>query len=164
MFENQSIEKRVSEIAEEINREYKGQKPSIIVVLKGAFVFASALIRSINIDFTIDFISICSYNGEFKGDLTLLQHPRNIDPKKPLLIIEDIVDTGATTNFLTNYFRDKGVTDLKIASLLFKPKSFSGIKKPDYVGFSIENAFVVGYGLDYNEQVRGLKHIYQKQI
>lgn len=164
LYHKNSIAKRIDEIAEEINGQYKNTNPTLIVVLKGAFVFASALIQRINIDFKIDFISISSYKGEIKGDITLQQHPQNIDLKSPVIIIEDIVDTGATTTFLSNYFKEMGVNDLKIASLLFKPKSFMGSKIPDYVGFSIDNAFVIGYGLDYNEQALGLKHIYQKQV
>lgn len=162
MLENSVIVTRIKNLAEQINSEYAGETVHIVVVLKGAFVFASELIRHLNIAFKLDFLSIASYNGMTQGNLELGMNTLKETKGKYVLLVEDIVDSGVTADFLANYFQEKAVLDLKIASLLFKPNNFKGINKPDYVGFSINNEFVIGYGLDYNQDARGLSHIYQK--
>ena len=162
LLHRDEIEQRVKEMAKQINILFKDKELHIVVVLKGAFVFASELIRHINIGFKLDFITVASYFGEKQETLKLNSNTLENAKGKNILLVEDIVDSGTTADFLANYFEEQAVQSLKIASLLFKPNNFKGINKPDYVGFSIENEFVIGYGLDYRQDARGLSHIYQK--
>lgn len=164
LLNNQQITKAIQDLAQAINTDFEGQELRIVVILKGAFVFASELIRHINIPFQMDFLQINSYYGERRGELKLGSEPLKDLTNSRVLVLEDIVDSGATTDFLANYMEEQSVLDLKIASLLFKPNNYKGIKKPDYVAFNIDNEFVVGYGLDYNQNARGLLHIYQKTV
>jgi hypoxanthine phosphoribosyltransferase len=162
LLHNGDITHRIKEIADSLNKEYEGKELHIMVVLKGAFVFASELIRHLNIAFKLDFVTVASYFGESRDVVKLKSNTMLNAVGKNLLVLEDIVDSGATVDFLANYFQEQAVQTLKIASLLFKPNNFKGINKPDYVGFSIGNEFVIGYGLDYNQDARGLSHLYQK--
>jgi hypoxanthine phosphoribosyltransferase len=162
LLNRQEIEARVKALAKEVNDEFRNKNLHIVVVLKGAFVFAAEFIRHLNIEFNLDFITVSSYLIEERGSLSLKSSTIESAEGKNVLIVEDIVDSGVTADFLANYFQEQAVQTLKIASLLFKPNNFKGINKPDYVGFSIENEFVVGYGLDYDQEARGLSHIYQK--
>ena len=162
LLQNSEIIHRIKEIADSLNTEYEDKELHIVVVLKGAFVFAAELIRHLNIAFKLDFIAVSSYLGEKRDEVKLKSNTLSNAVGKNLLILEDIVDSGATVDFLANYFQEQAVQSLKIASLLFKPNNFKGINKPDYVGFSIGNEFVIGYGLDYNQDARGLSHLYQK--
>ena len=164
LLKNDRIAEAIKDLALAINTDFKGQELRIVVVLKGAFVFAAELIRHLNIQFQLDFIQVSSYFGEEQGDLKLSGKALENLSGSRVLILEDIVDSGATTDFLANYMEEQAVLDLKIASLLFKPNNYKGINKPDYVAFNIDNEFVVGYGLDYNQNARGLLHIYQKTV
>lgn len=163
LLQRTEIEQRIKEMAEQINSQFEQKDVHVVVVLKGAFVFASELIRHLNIRFKLDFVTVTSYLGEKQGGLNLKSSTIENARGKDILLVEDIVDSGTTADFLANYFQEQAVQSLKIASLLFKPNNFKGINKPDYVGFSIDNEFVVGYGLDYNQDARGLSHIYQKK-
>ena len=156
------IADRVGVLAQEISLEYESKKLHLIVILKGAFVFASDLVRKITIPFDIDFIRISTYGNKHVPDIKpsiTLEH--NIDVKdKDVLIIDDILDTGNTLSTLAELSRHYGSNSVKICTLLNKPSRRQFDINPDFCGFDIEDNFVVGYGLDYAEKYRGLPDIY----
>lgn len=155
------IKERVEILGEEITKTYKDQNELIILcVLKGSFIFLADLVREIELDLSIEFIDISSYNGMSRGDL-ILNKDINFNAKnKNILIIEDIVDSGNTINFIFEYINNKKPKSLKIATLFFKPEAYNFNMKIDWIGFNISNEFIVGYGLDHNEIYRNKKSIY----
>ena len=157
------IDIKVKGIAAKINEEFKNKDLIIICVLKGSFLFVSDLIRNIkNINCYIDFIQISSYgsNTESSG-IIKLEKDIGIDIKNQnVLIIDDILDTGSSLSFLVDLFGNRDPKTLKTCVLLDKPERRKFNIKADYVGFEIENKFVVGYGLDYNEKLRELPDIW----
>ncbi|MCE3296349.1 MAG: hpt [Crocinitomicaceae bacterium] len=156
------IRQKVQELANQINKEYEGKELIFISILNGSFMFAADLMKCITIPCEISFVKVSSYQGtntsgrvdELIGLNTTIDH-------KHIIILEDIVDTGITMNKIFNYLSSFEPASLKIASLLYKPDAFEGKHKPDLVGFSIPNAFVIGYGLDYNEHGRNYDAIYK---
>lgn len=160
LINEEDIQKRISEIAEQISEDYRNQKITIVSVLKGAFVFTADLIRAINTDVDLDFIRAKSYvDTESSGEITYPDEYK-IDVKdKNILIVEDIIDTGKTLSELKDNFLNQGCKDIKIAVFLDKPSRRTADISPDYCCFEIENKFVVGYGLDYNEKYRQLPYV-----
>ncbi|MDE6149124.1 MAG: hypoxanthine phosphoribosyltransferase [Ruminococcus sp.] len=154
------IKKRVTEIAQKISMDYEGEKITIVSVLKGAFVFTADLIRSINNDTDINFIRAKSYiDTKSSGDVNISDEFRLDVKGKTILIVEDIIDTGKTLYDLKEYFFSAGCKDVKIAVFLDKPSRRTADVSPDYCCFQIEDKFVVGYGLDYNEKYRQLPYL-----
>lgn len=157
------IEKRVTEIAEEITNEFKDSKNDLVLVgiLKGSVIFLTDLSRKISLPLTFDFISVSSYgdNTTSTGDVRIL---KDLDQKiegKDVVIVEDIIDTGYTLNYLVKNLKSKGASCVKIASLLDK-KERRVIEVPvDYIGFDIPDEFVVGYGIDFAQKYRNLPFI-----
>lgn len=160
LISEKDIKKRVYEIAKKISSDYNGEKITMVSVLKGSFIFTADLIRSIDAELNVNFIRAKSYidtqsNGkpEFHDDYAL-------DVKgKSILIVEDIIDTGNTLSQLMDYFLKAGCKDVKIAVFLDKPSRRTVDISPDYCCFEIEDRFVVGYGLDYNEKYRQLPYL-----
>ena len=156
------IQQRVKEIAETINKDYQGKRPLIIAILNGSFMFAADLFKHLTIDTEISFIKLASYRG-MKSTGNVITSI-GLDAElfgKDLIIIDDIVDTGKTLyNFLPK-LKDHHPASLKIAALLHKPDATKFPLNLDYVGFSIPDKFVIGYGLDYDGRGRNLKEIYQ---
>ena len=155
------IKERVEILGEAITKAYKNQNElTILCVLKGSFIFLADLVREIELDVSIEFIDISSYVGMSRGEL-ILNKDINFNVKnKNILIVEDIVDSGNTINFLFEYINDKKPKSLKIATLFFKPEAYNFNMKIDWIGFNISNEFIVGYGLDHNEIFRNKKSIY----
>ena len=155
------IKERVEILGEAITKAYKNQNElTILCVLKGSFIFLADLVREIELDLSIEFIDISSYVGMSRGEL-ILNKDINFNVKnKNILIVEDIVDSGNTINFLFEYINDKKPKSLKIATLFFKPEAYNFNMKIDWIGFNISNEFIVGYGLDHNEIYRNRKSIY----
>lgn len=158
------IETKVSDIANLINYDYKNKSPVILCVLKGSFMFFSDLIKKLTIDCSISFIQLKSYeNTSSTGDVKEIVGLNDSIENKDVIIIEDIVDTGTTYNFLLNYLSKHNPSSLKIATLFFKSSIY--LKKfknpPDYFAFDIPNKFIVGYGLDYNQLGRNYSEIYE---
>ena len=155
------IKERVETLGEEITKAYKNQNElTILCVLKGSFIFLADLVREIELDLSIEFIDISSYVGMSRHEL-ILNKDINFNVKnKNILIVEDIVDSGNTINFLFNHINDKKPKSLKIATLFFKPEAYNFNMKIDWIGFNISNEFIVGYGLDLNEIHRNKKSIY----
>lgn len=156
------IQEAILELSTQINENYKNQKVHFVIVLNGAFMFAADLLKNIHLSCEISFVRIKSYEGmssagkvqELVG-LTSDIHDKNV------LIIEDIVDSGLSINFLNDQLLKEKPLTLESVTLFFKPNAFQGLKTPKYIGFSISNEFIVGYGLDYLEEGRNLKNIYQ---
>ena len=161
LLSRELVAERVSELAETISRDYEGKDLLLICVLKGAVVFAADLIRHMRIPLELDFVLASSYQGlNSKGDVKLSREPSAGLHGKDVLIIEDIVDTGLTCRSLIDYLAASGAASLKLCALLDKPSDRRNESaQPDYVGFTIPDKFVVGYGLDYEERYRELQDI-----
>lgn len=157
------ISREVSALAGQIAADYEGKEVLFIALLNGAFMFASDLMKEMPIPVAISFAKLSSYHGgtESSGLVKELIGVNTSLQGKHVVIVEDIVDTGNTIDMLMPSLLKQNPESVKICTLLFKPEAFKGIYSPDYIGFSIPNAFVVGYGLDYNELGRNLKSIYQ---
>jgi len=160
----EEIENIVKRLADEISKDYYGKKPILIGILKGSFVFLSDLIRFINIPLEVEFIKISSYgrhkessgNINIKVDQDLLC--RVLD--RHIIIVEDIVDTGLSINFLLDYIKQGNPASLKICSLTDKPSRRIRPVVIDYLGTDVPNKFIVGYGIDCDEKYRNLPAIY----
>ena len=153
LLNEEQIEKRCVELAEQIESDYEKLHavPIVVGLLKGSVPFMAELIKRFTFDCEIDFMSVSSYDGtESIGDVRI---------EKDILVVEDIVDTGRTLREVKQMFMNKGATDVKIVSLLDKPERRVVDIKADYVGYTVPNEFVVGYGLDYNQKYRNLPFI-----
>ena len=162
LLDANTIQARVKELAEEIERDYPdGDEIHMVCVLKGGFVFMSDLVRNMSTRVSMDFIAVSSYgagtksSGEvrFQKDLDTSLENRNV------IVVEDIVDTGLTLKYLQEILRSRAPKTLRTACLLSKPSRRKVDVPVDYIGFTIEDRFVVGYGLDYAEKYRNLPHI-----
>ncbi len=159
----QEINFEVNALAQQISKDYDGKELVFIALLNGAFMFASDLMKAMQIPVAISFAKVSSYAGATvtSGHVKELIGIEDDLSGKHVVIIEDIVDTGKTIDAILPSLVKKNPASIKICTLLFKPEAFEGNTKPDYIGFSIPNNFVVGYGLDYNELGRNLNAIYQ---
>ena len=158
----EEIDNIVTEIANKINNS-NTEKPLFIAVLNGSFLFAADIMRKITIpNAEISFIKLSSYSGtKTTGEVNeLIGIGQNIKGRN-VIILEDIIDTGITLEKIMTLLEKKEVADIKVTTLLFKPKAYTKEINIDYIGKSIENDFVVGYGLDYDEIGRNLPHIYK---
>ena len=155
------IQGRIVEMGKQIAADYGGREPHIVGVLKGACPFMPALAQAIELPLTLDYIAVSSYGKATKssGEVKLVKDLDQGLEGRDLLVVEDIVDTGLTLNYLLNLLRARGPRSLKVVALLSKPARRLVDVHLDYVGFTIEDEFVVGYGLDYNEKHRNLKDI-----
>jgi len=155
------ISERVQEMGEQISSEFTSGKLLIISVLNGAFIFTADLVRNITINHELIFTKVRSYNGIRSGNE--IEHQLMFDGRikgKNVLIIEDIIDTGKTLDFLLGEIDKKEPASISVAALLWKPDVYGYPHKIRYVGFSIPHEFVIGYGMDYNDYGRNLKDIY----
>ena len=155
------IAQRVAEVAAEISADFEGRNPLLLAVLNGSFVFAADLARQLTIPFTISFIRVSSYEGmESTGELKeVIGLSENIGGR-PVIIVEDIIDSGFTMASLLESLRRRNPTEIRVCTLLTKPGNLKADVRIDYSAFSIPNDFIVGYGLDYDGFGRGLKEIY----
>lgn len=159
----EAIENRIKELGIQISKDYQGKFPLCLGVLNGCFVFAADLMREFSIDAAISFVKYSSYqNMESSGDIKKLIGLREDELKgRDIIIIEDIVDTGLTMASLLENLAKMSINSVAVATLLLKPDALQTKLDIKYVGFEIENRFVVGYGLDYDGLGRNLKDIYQ---
>ena len=155
------IQKRVVEVARAITRDFKGERVHLVGVLKGACSFLSDLVREINLDTSIDFIAVSSYGKgkQSSGQVRLLKDLDSSIEGLNVVVVEDILDTGVTLTYLLRILKQRKPKSLKIAALLDKPSRRIKDVQGDYIGFTIPNDFVVGYGLDYAERYRNLKDV-----
>ena len=157
----QQISEAVKKIAEQIEADYPDELPFFMVVLNGAFMFATELLRSFNRKCEMAFVKTSSYSGtQSSGEVSMLLGLRENVQNKEVVIIEDIIETGTTIDMLINELKTKQASTVKVASLLLKPGVYKGKHRVDYSGIHIGNEFVVGYGLDYKGLGRNLKEIY----
>ncbi len=158
----ETIQERVKAIAAQINTDYEGKRPFFIAVLNGSFMFAADLFRHLTIEADICFIKLASYKGMQSSGKVITTIGLDDDLfGKDVIIVEDIVDTGKTLHNFLPRLEHQQPASMKIATLLHKPEATEFALKLEYVGFSIPNKFVVGYGLDYDGLGRNLKEIYQ---
>ena len=155
------IEQRVAELAKEIANDLGDSNPLIIVVLKGAFVFASDLVRLFDFPFEMDFIAISSYGDATKssGVVKLLKDLDKPIEGRTVLLVEDIVDTGLTLHYLLDMLQLRNPKYIEVSTFLSKPSRREYPVELRYVGFEVPDRFVVGYGLDYQQQYRGLPYV-----
>lgn len=158
----ENIQARIADMGRELNRAYAGKDPLIISVLNGAFIFTADLVRHFDFDPEIQFVRLSSYEGgtASTGQMRVLLDLSHSPAGRDVLIVEDIVDTGRTLDWLRRDLLFKGANSVKIATLLFKEEMYLFPEPPDYYCFRIPNAFVVGYGLDYAERGRNPRAIY----
>ncbi|HET9958721.1 MAG TPA: hypoxanthine phosphoribosyltransferase [Polyangiaceae bacterium] len=157
----QTIADRVTALGRQISEDYAGREPVLICVLKGSFVFAADLARAIDLPLRLEFFGVQSY-GQQTTSSGVVQI--TLDLKRPIhgeevLIVEDIVDTGLTLSYLSEQLSARGPKSVKIAALLHKPSRMQRAVNIDYLGFTIDDVFVVGYGLDHAERYRNLPYI-----
>src|ERR1700719_2355837 len=160
LFTDAQIRSRVREMAAEIRRDFPDDL-HLIAVLKGAWIFLSDLVRHMEGHVSLDFMAVSSYakGTTTSGEVRLLKDLDTTLDGKNVVIVEDIVDTGLTLMYLQDILRARGAKDLRTACLLSKPSRRQVDVKVEYIGFTIDDRFVVGYGLDYAEQYRHLPHI-----
>ena len=157
----EQIDARVAELGRQISEECRGKRPLFLVVLNGAFPFASDLFRAIDTDAEISFIRLKSYEGMGSTGVVKEVIGLHEDIKdRTVIVVEDIVDTGNTIARLLKTLEDKQPAQLKVATLLFKPEALQVPVNPDYVGFSIPKKFIIGFGLDLDGLARNLNDIY----
>ena len=161
LLTEEEIKARVAELGKQIEKDFEGQDLLVVGILKGASVFVADLIRNINLDVNMDFMSVSSYGNamESSGSVKILKD-LDVDIKgKNVLIVEDIIDSGLTLSNLTKELGAREPKSLKICTLLDKPERRKADIPVDYVGFVIEDKFIVGYGIDYAEKYRNLPYI-----
>lgn len=160
---SEQLEAAVTKLAEEINQDYSGQEVTLVCVLKGSFMFFADLVRKLRVDLRTQFITASSYGSGTKssGEVTLTETSLKEEfvKDKNIIIIEDIVDTGHTYHKLMDGINKYNPKTLKFATLLFKPARLEREVDLDYVCFEIEDKFIVGYGLDFDEKYRELPYI-----
>src|SRR4051812_19178192 len=161
LFTAEQIQTRVAEMGAEIARDYAGQTPLLIGVLKGAYIFLSDLVRAIDLRLGVEFMAISSYGSGMRstGEVRIVKDLDVPVDGRDILIVEDIVDTGLTLSFLIGSLHQRGAKSVRLAALLDKHERRERDVKIDYCGFQIPDAFVVGYGLDYAERYRNLPYI-----
>ncbi len=161
LISQEEIETKVIELAKKIEMDYKNQEVLIVGVLKGAFVFVSDLVRNINLDLSLDFIAVSSYgiSTESSGVVKINKDIEMDLTGKNVIIVEDIIDTGLTLKYIKEYLSGKNAKSVRICTLLDKPSRRKCNVDVDYVGFEIEDLFIVGYGIDCKEKYRNLPYI-----
>lgn len=156
------IQERITALAKQINQDYKGKAPIFLSVMNGAFLFTADLFKQITLECEIAFIKVSSYQGTTStGKIKATIGLDNYVSGRDIIILEDIVDTGVTVEYLAQDIKQYNPASVKIATLLFKPAAYKKDVKLDYIGFEIPNDFIVGYGLDYDQLGRNLKDIYK---
>lgn len=161
LITEQELKECVRKLGEQISRDYQGKNLLMVSVLKGSVVFMSDLMRSITIPARIDFMSVSSYGSGVKtsGVVKIIKDLDQQLEGKDLLIVEDILDSGMTLSYLSQLLKARNPKSIRIATLLDKPERRTADIQADYYGFRVPDAFVVGYGLDYDEKYRNLPYI-----
>ena len=161
LFSEEELDRRVSEIAAEINRDYAGKEPMLISVLRGSFVFMADPIREIEVPCTADFMSVSSYGRgtTSSGQVQITKDLSDDIEGKDIIVVEDILDSGNTLSYLLQLLQARKPASMKLCTLLDKPDRRVKEVHVDYTGFTIPDEFVVGYGLDYAEKYRNLPYI-----
>jgi hypoxanthine phosphoribosyltransferase len=161
LISSKEIQEKISELAGQVDRDYSGKNPLLICVLKGAVIFLADFMRCLTIPVEIDFMAVSSYGASTKssGVVRILKDLETGIEGRHVIIVEDIIDTGLTLKYLAENLLTRGPASLKIVTLLDKPDRREVDIEPDYCGFKIPDKFVVGYGLDFNENYRQLPQV-----
>ncbi len=161
LFTREEVEATVKKLAVEIGKDYQGKCPLLIGILKGSFMFMADLIRLLDLPLEVEFITLSSYGKgkESSGKIRVVKGLRAPIKGRDVLVIEDIVDTGLTISFLLDYLRKKKPASLKLCALTDKPSRRQIPVTIDYLGFTVPNKFIVGYGIDWDEKFRYLPDI-----
>lgn len=163
MLAERRIKARIKQLARKISKDYKGTVPVFIGILNGSFIFFADLVRELTIDCEIDFLKLSSY-GDAKissGRVRLLKDLNCQVEGRDIVVVEDIVDSGLSMEYIRELIRHQNPKSLRVVTLLYKKKAVKTPVKIDYIGFSIPSDFVIGYGLDYAQRKRNLKQIYR---
>lgn len=163
LFSQEELQTRIRELGAQLSEDYRGKTPTMVCILKGAIMFYTDLVRSMDIPLTMDFMAVSSYGNSTKssGEVEIRKDLSTSIEGKHVVIVEDIVDSGFTLTYLTRLLNTCGAKSIKLCTLLDKPsRRAPGITlRADYSGFAVGNEFVVGYGLDYAELYRNLPYI-----
>jgi len=160
LIRENAISKKVKEIGKKINKDYKDKNPILVGVLKGAFIFMADLLREIEIPVEVDFLLIRSYNGKESSGVVRITHDLSLNiENRDVILVEDIVDTGRTINYIIENLKTRRPKSLVVCTLLNKKENRIIDVPLTYVGFDIPYVFVVGYGLDYSNKYRNLRNI-----
>jgi hypoxanthine phosphoribosyltransferase len=162
LIDSQTIQNRVRELGAQIAGDYEGKSPVLVAILKGASVFHADLARSMDLHLSFDFMAVGSYGAstQSSGEVRILKDLDESIEGRDVILVEDILDTGLTLNYLRQNLQSRGPSSLKIAVLLNKPSRRLVDVPADYVGFDIPDDFVIGYGLDFNQLYRNLPDIW----
>ncbi len=160
LINQEEIQQRCVELGAEITRDYKGKKPLVVALLRGSVPFLAELIKNIDLNLQYDFMDVSSYEGtESIGDIRIIKDLDSSIKGKSIILVEDIVDTGRTIKTVVETLMNKGATSVQVVTLLDKPSRRVVDVTPDYIGFKIGNEFVVGFGMDFNQDYRCLPYI-----
>ncbi len=160
LFSKEQLAERIAEMGREISADYRGKKPLFVGILRGCIMFYADLLREVSVDCTMDFMCLSSYSGTSStGEVRTMLDLRESIKGRHVVIVEDIVDTGLTLDYLMKNLQSRGAASIEICCLLDKPANRKVEVHPKYIGFQIENEFVIGYGLDYDELYRNLPYI-----
>ena len=159
LIDNETLKKRIKEIAKEIEKDYVGKEITLICILKGSIMFFSDLAKSINKNVKLDFIRVSSYGNYESKKIKLVEGLLSDIKNKNIILIEDIIDTGKTMNYLIPYLKKMKPNSIKVCTLLDKPSKRIIPFDADYVAFEVDDKFIVGYGLDFNEDYRNLDYV-----
>ncbi len=158
---SEQVQARVTELGAQLSADYAGRDPVLVSVLKGSIIFLADLVRAMPIPLSIDLMEVSSYGAstESSGQVRILKDLSTSIAGREVIVVEDIIDTGLTLNYLLRYLHDKGPASIRICCLLDKPARRLAEIEIDYRGFTIPDRFVIGYGLDYGERYRNLPYI-----
>ena len=161
LFTEQELKDRVAEIAAQIDRDYAGKEPMLISVLRGSFIFMADLVRSITLPCTVDFMAVSSYGAgtTSSGQVKITKDLSESLEGRDIIVVEDILDSGNTLSYLFQLLQARHPAPVRLCTLLDKPSRRTKPVTADYTGFTVEDLFVVGYGLDYAEKYRNLPYI-----
>ncbi len=161
LLSGEQVQARVAELGAQLASDYAGRDPVLVSVLKGSIIFLADLVRAMPIPLSIDLMEVSSYGAstESSGQVRILKDLSTPIEGREVIVVEDIIDTGLTLNYLLRYLHDKGPASIRICCLLDKPARRLAPIEIDYRGFTIADRFVIGYGLDYGERYRNLPYI-----
>ncbi|WP_267202459.1 hypoxanthine phosphoribosyltransferase [Limosilactobacillus kribbianus] len=160
LISQDQIEQREDELATELTAKYQDQFPIVVSVLTGAMIFTSDMLKRLNFKLNVDLVDVSSYAGaNSTGEVELVQDLKSNVAGRPVLVMEDIIDTGRTLAYLVQLLKDRGAKSVEVCALLDKPERREVEIDGDYVGFKTPNEFLVGYGLDYNNLYRNLPYV-----
>ena len=161
LFTEQELKDRVAEIAAQIDKDYAGKEPMLISVLRGSFIFMADLVRSITLPCTVDFMAVSSYGSgtTSSGQVKITKDLSESIEGRDIIVVEDILDSGNTLSYLFQLLQARHPASVRLCTLLDKPSRRTKPITADYTGFTVDDLFVVGYGLDYAEKYRNLPYI-----